>query len=365
MQFKETKGYLLAGLLSGCALLGYGCSDDSSGDGSSSALNYNGPGSKWDFTLDDGAFTITRRATVEAAVSLTVEGTYERMASGFLVLTVASASGEDAPEAGDRAWAIEVPGYALILKPMDSDSDQVIPMVAAGSCPTSDVDGNWVMVKKDSDAAADDADRDFFGTFAFDYDTGSANLPMRRALANAFQDGGQQALAGGACSDGIMSVEDAVMYLTSNGGAIVHTQINEPDDGSFIFALGAKTIGNTTNLTANYAGVLFDDSSANGEKIQPVAMSCNAGNCTGTIVTDVTTGATSAETVTVTLNGAADAFGAGLITGTIASGADTGNLACMADVDVLETGRKMVSCVGQSPGDNSNMFNVLFTSIDS
>ena len=183
-----------------------------------------------------------------------------------------------------------------------------------------------------------------------------------RQGACAYADG-VQALDGGTCADGIMSVEDAVMYLTSNGGAIVHTQINEPDDGSFIFALAQKAIAVGTNLTADYAGVLFDDSMADGQKIQPVAMSCTEGNCTGTVVTDVSTGALSAETVAVTLNGTPDALGAGLVTGTITSGADTGNLACMADVDVLGTGRKMVSCVGQSPGDNSNMFNVLFTSV--
>jgi len=160
-----------------------------------------------------------------------------------------------------------------------------------------------------------------------------------------------------------MTVDDAVMYLTSNGGAIVHTQINDPEDGSFIFALGQKAIVDVDNLDADYAGVLFDESMTDGQKIQPVALSCTAGTCTGTIVTDVTTGATSAETVTVTLDGAPDDFGNGLITGTIASGADTGNLACMADRDVLESGRSMVSCVGQSPGDNTNMFNVLFTSV--
>ena len=366
MQFKQTKGYLLAGLLCACALFAYGCVEDDSeegADGDAQALSYNGPGSKWDFSLDDGGFTITMRESVDNPVALTVDGTYEPMASGFLVLTVGGSEGTDGPEAGAQAWAIEVPGYALIRKPMDADSDPVIPMVLAGSCPTEDVLANWVIVKKANDSAADDVDRDFFGTFAYTAASGSANLPMRRALANMFQDSGAQALSGGACENGIMTVEDAVMYLTSNGGAIVHTEVSEPADGSFIFALSQKAIADVANLDADYARVLFDDSMTGGQKIQPVALSCTAGICTGTIVTNVTTGATSAETVTVTLDGTPDALGNGLITGTIASGADTGNLACMADRDVLGSGRIMVSCVGQSPGDNGNMFNVLFTSI--
>ncbi|MDH3716346.1 MAG: hypothetical protein OET44_21165 [Gammaproteobacteria bacterium] len=363
MHCKEIKGYLLAGLLCAGALVVYGCAEEETGSGAAQALNYNGPGSKWDVSLADSGFTITMRETVDGPVALTVEGTYERMASGFLVLTVSGSEGEGGPDAGAQAWAVEVPGYALILKPMDAGSDQVIPMVVAGNCPADDVLANWVMVKKANTAAADDADREFFGTFAYSTDTNTATLPMRRALANAFQDAGAQALAGGACESGIMTVEDAVMYLTSNGGAIVHTEVNNPDDGSFIFALSQKAIGAVGNLDADYAGVLFDDSMTEGQKIQPVALSCAAGACTGTIVTDVTTGATSAESVTVTLDGDPDAFGNGLITGTIASGADTGNLACMADTGVLDSGRIMVSCIGQSPGDNSNMFNVLFTSI--
>jgi hypothetical protein len=363
MHCKEIKGFLLAGLLCACTLFVYGCAEEESEEDAAQALNYNGPGSKWDVSLVDGGFTITMRESVDAAVALTVEGTYQRMASGFLVLTVSSSQGAEGPEAGAQAWAVEVPGYALILKPMDDGSDQVIPMVVAGSCPENDVAANWVMVKKASAAAADDADREFFGTFAYSTETNTAMLPVRRALANAFQDAGAQALAGGACEGGIMTVEDAVMYLTSNGGAIVHTEVNNPDDGSFIFALAQKAIADVNNLDADYAGVLFDDSMTEGQKIQPVALSCTAGACTGTIVTDVTTGATSAESVTVTLDGVPDDFGNGLITGTIASGADTGNLACMADTGVLDSGRIMVSCVGQSPGDNSNMFNVLFTSI--
>jgi len=39
-----------------------------------------------------------------------------------------------------------VPGYAFMLRPMDSTNDQLIPMVVAGECPTSNLSGNWVTV---------------------------------------------------------------------------------------------------------------------------------------------------------------------------------------------------------------------------
>ncbi len=371
IRFHTKSGVALTLLGAGALLLG-ACgteSDDAAGalegsEGSGSAMSYNGPGSVWDVELDDGDFTITMRENLAAEVALTITGDYVRHDSGFLVFTVGDSLGTDGPSAGDQAWAIEVPGYALLLKPMAAGSDQLIPMVSAGSCPDADFQANWVIVKKASDAAADDADRDFFGTFAYTAATGTASLPSRRALANDFQDGGAANLTGGDCAEGIMSVEDAVMYLTSNGGAIVHTGVSTPADSSFIFALTQKAIADTASLDGEYAGVLFDESSADGEKIAPVALECSAGICSGTLVTDVVTGATSPETVTVTLSGTADVLGNGLVTGTIASGADSGNLACMADNDVLGGGRKMISCVGQSPGDNANMFNVLFVSKD-
>lgn len=323
---------------------------------------YAGPGSKWDVTLnDDDTFEITRRPSLNEAIDLTVNGTYETLNSGFLLMTVTSASGTDAPSAGDTALALEAPGYAFFLKPLGEGGDQIISMVTAGECPSADINANWVMVKKSSDANANDEGRDFFGTFNFSAGQGAAMLPSRYALSNGFPDQGMQALSGGTCSDGIMEVEDAVMYLTSNGGAIVHTGVQEEDDASFIFAIAQSEISAIANLDGNYAGFLFDDNNANGQKIELVSMSCASGDCTAQLVEDAEAGTLSEESVTITLNGNPDGLGNGLITGTIRN-EGTGNLACMADTSVLSTNRKMISCVGQSPGDQTKMFNVLFVS---
>ena len=341
------------------------CNDSDSPSFSTSNQNYNGPGSKWDVTLrQDSTFTITMRPEVSSAVALTVNGIYERLASGFLKLTVTSSQGQNGPSAGDMAWALEVPGYALLLKPMDSSSDQIIPMVAASECPTNDFDANWVLVKKANNADADDENRDFFGTFSYTAATGTATLPSMHALAGNFKALVPNPLGAGTCANGIMEVDDAVMYLTSNGGAIVHTSVSDPNDASFIFGLTQKAITNIANLDGEYAGILFDDNEQSGDKIVPVSMSCTGGNCTGTIVTNITTGAVSAESVTIDLTGTVDALGSGLITGTITDGL-SGNLACMADFNVANSGKQIVSCVGQSPGENTKMFNVLFASKDS
>ncbi len=151
-----------------------GCGGGSSSDNDSptapvsetvEATNYNGPGSKWDVTLNsDDTFVITRRESLNDPIDLTVEGTYEDLDSGFLLLTVSSGSGENVPPAGSQALALEAPGYALFLKPLGSGDNQILAMVTAGECPSSDIAANWVLVKSASDANANQSDRDFLAS---------------------------------------------------------------------------------------------------------------------------------------------------------------------------------------------------------
>lgn len=328
-------------------------------------VNFNGPGSKWDFRLGgDGSFEIERRDDLASPVDMTVAGNWTRLSTGFLHLSVVSATGDDAPEAGDTAWAIEVPGYALFLAPIREPMDQIIPMVTAGNCPSSDMNANWIMVRKEG-ADAQDAERDFIGTFSYVAATNSPSLPEKYALENFTELEGLDQLGAANCQNGIMELDnaDAVMYLTDNGGAIVHTGVTDIDDSSFIFAFTKKAITAVNNLDGEYAGVLFDDNLDEGNKIAPVSVSCDSGVCTGDVVTDIETGATTGEPVTLNLSGTPDGLSQGFITGTIDNGGAGVELACMADISVGGGDRKMVNCVGQSPGDASKMFNVIFTSL--
>lgn len=352
-----------------------GCSGSSSTTSTVTSDDYNGPGSKWDLSLkNDGSFHIDHRPDINSAIDYTVDGTYVRETSGFVSLSVTGGTGVNAPSAGSLAWGLEVPGYAMMLKPVDGD--QLIAMVKAGECPTADFDANWVIVKQDrsgGNADANNAGRDFAGQFHYDFTTGTPSLPVKKALSAGFPGVTGGGIDPGAvtCQDGIMNIPGAVMYLTSNGGAIVHTDGGSPSDetdDSFIFGLGQKTITNVNEADGQYAGMLFDASSPSGSKIQPVSLNCTSGTCLGTIVTDVTTGALSSDSVTVTLSGSVNDIGGtgmnGFMTGTIDDGlGGTGNMICMVDPDAIGSGKKIVSCVGQSPGDTNDMFNVLFVSI--
>lgn len=350
-------------LVLGSALILGACSGGGSSSDDVDTVAYNGPGSKWDADLrTDGSFTITRQPDASSAVDLTVDGTYQRLSTGFLRFVVDSASGTDAPSPGDEAWGLEVQGYALLLKPVDPTSDQLIPMINAGTCPAADFNANWVLVKKGASYDATSNARDFFGTFSYTAATNTPALPSRFALDNSFTAQGPGTITAGTCADGVMLVSDAEMYLTENGGAVVHTNLSTPAESSFIYALAQNPIGNINNTDGNYAGMLFDESAAPGSKIRPVAITCSAGTCNGNIVTDIVNGTLSADAVTVSLSGTVDGLANGLITGTITGTSGSGNLACMADYDALGGGRKVVSCVGQSPGNNTQMFNVILVS---
>ena len=363
--------------LSGLALMA-GCSDDAStADTTTSTIssqNYTGPGSKWDLQLnDDGTFHIDHRPNVDSAIDFTVDGTYIRHDSGFITLEVTGGEG-DAPAAGSTAWALEAPGYAFMLKPLDGE--QLIAMVTAGECPPGDLDANWVIVKQDRSgddghAEANSDTRDFAGTFHYDAATGVPTLPVKKALSTGFPDvtGGGIDPGDVVCDQGIMDVPGATMYLTANGGAIVHTESGTPadeTDDQIIFGLGQKAITNAADTDGDYAGMLFDDNMADGSKLNPVSLSCTSGTCVATLVTDVVSGAASTDSVTITLSNDINAIGDtvvnGFMTGSISDGSENGNMICMVDTNAVGSGKKIVSCVGQSPGDVNDMFNVLFVS---
>ncbi len=356
-------------LISGCG--GSSSSGSISNPDPVTSTSYAGPGSRWDVTLaSDNTFTITMAESVTTPVVMTITGDYTALASGLLKLTVgtvAADTGVDAPSVGDAAFALNVPGYTFVLKPLDSVDDQIIPMVAGGECPTTDLDANWVMVKIEAGADASGSTEGFYGTFNFDVSTGTPSLPSMYALDQTSLVA--DAMTAETCADGIMQVDgETEMYLTSNGGAIVRIGLNTPNDDTddnFIFGFGQETLGNISVVAGEYAGLLFDGSQVSGSQISPVSVSCTAnGSCTGNLVTDIEANTLSADTVTINL-ASADNPSDGFITGTIAvsaPGSIMGNMACMANIDAQGTGKNIMSCVGQSPGDATQMFNILLVS---
>lgn len=93
----------------------------------------------------------------------------------------------------------------------------------------------------------------------------------------------------------------------------------------------------------------------------PLAVACVSGMCTGAILADVETGAVDEGSAAIDLSGGMNLPEPGFITGSITADG-TGNLARMVYTEAAGTGRTIISCVGQSPGDASKMFNVIMVS---
>jgi len=330
----------------------------------STNYSYAGPGSHYTLALNaDLTFTLTHAADAESAVSLTVTGTYTRLASGFLLMTVGSSSGSEGPTAGDQAYGLEIPGFTVIMKPVGESDDHLIPLVISGGCPSADFTANWIIAKKSNSQSASSTTQDFFGTFSFDFDTNFGTLPTKYALQGFSSISGGGSVGGTTCSGGLMKADDANMYLTANGGAIVHTGHAGGDgDQSFILALpSSEFVG--TDATAEYAGLAFNSEASvgSGGRIFPVSVSLTGTSSaitgTGTKVADVEANTLTSETVTINLS-SLNSPSAGFATGTITAGS-SGALSCTIDTDVVGSGKNMMACVGQSPGDTTEMFGLL------
>lgn len=339
---------------------------------STTAENFVGAGSKWDLNFSGGktgTYKVEHRPDIDSAIDFTSEGDYVLNSSGFLSITAKTGTGSGAPATGETTWALYVPGYAVVVKPFASHSkkDQLIPLVIAGKCPSKNVDANWVIVKPTALGQANSTSAYYVGRFAYNITSKTASLNNVKALTTNFPDVSLSVPNDQTtCSKGIMRLTGtATMYLTESAGALVHVDYgtaSEADD-AFLYGMSKRSILSISETDGQYIGMLYDGSASTGAKIRAISANCTSGSCSTQLVTSTVTGSTTTSPYTVSFVEPLNRIGAttldGFITGTITNGTSTGNMLCMAD----KTGTKnMVSCVAQTPGSLSNMFNVLLIS---
>ena len=347
-----------------CALplITINCSNSDDG----TTYSYNGPGSEYSITLDDGddSFVVT-----ESESGMVVNGTYSTLSSGFTLLTVTSATGDDAPSAGDQAYGIDVPGYVFLLKPMSEDSD-IIPMVAAGDCPTDDFTANWIVTSIDDDANFENScpasdGLDGLGTFSYDYSESTASLPNKYDICGT--DLGDYSLDTFSCSAGKATIEsdNAELYLTSSGGMLVKIDPDSEtdDDHQIIVALPSDEISDSNDFDGNYIGLILTNDS--GASVYPVTGSFDTDTFSfdevdpdsGSITSD--NGVNGDVTFTAT-NSPSNGFMSG--TFSLDSGGGPYKVKCMASYDIFDSGKNFIFCIGRSPGGGDEMFNALLIS---
>lgn len=165
-----------------------GCSDDDSTtmvEGDANISVYKGtqsPGDVWDWTLnhDENTFTtVWDYGTFDDVTDdITIEGTYETLASGYLKCTINSVnpSHEEIPADGSAYfYAMQLPDVAMMVKPEGSIKGDLIATVAAGDC--GDVVGeyNYILTAPGNGELYDPATEEAYGEVTI-VDNGGGNF---------------------------------------------------------------------------------------------------------------------------------------------------------------------------------------------
>lgn len=387
----QTRGWTILTLLLGFAVTVAGCdavgtvtegqtdenTDGPSGSADSAAVVSHYAGWSWDVKLkDDDTFVVAYADSLDDGVQQTVWGSYDRLDSGFLSMTVDSADGTDAPSAGEQAYALDIPGLAFVLHPQSEEhadpSDELHIMVAAGECPTSRMDGNWVMMKDTEQIPANDPEAPFFGTFDFDLSNQYADLPILYALTEFNPAGETEPTQEATCTNGIVDAPNTDLYVTASGIMAARLETSE-QHRKYIFGLPNEQTESLDALDGEYAGLVYNNHDDPSHKVMPVHVSCEGGTCTGVDVTEIKTGdEASSDPAKISFN-AVNSPELGMVTGTITTSSTEeptdktsapSHIACAASTKGLDTDRNILSCVGMTPDNPERMFSVLLTSID-
>ncbi len=328
-------------------------------DGKTGTVNYAGPGSVRKMVIDNAAGTAiyTESADVNSAPTLTVNATFVRQASEFIKFTVTSATGTGAPTAGTLVYGFEIPSMALLLKPMDGQGDNIIPLVVAGECPSGTFEANWIKLRSRTDADASlscnvSGGRDWFGTFK--YENATPSLPAQYSLATNYDKcTTSTGLTGatGTCSNGILDIteEDGTLsrlFLTAAGGAIVQTNALSETDQEHVVGFPQQTVA-IADLAGEYYGLVFTTFPESGDDVFPVGGTIAGSTMTGYEI-NPDTGVKTGSEITFDLE-TANSPSTGFIKVTAHIDGGSQKMICQAAINVGPSANKknILNCISQ------------------
>ena len=238
---KLTFGF--AACLGLAALLGVnGCGGSlgSSAPAARAYLGTQGPGDVWTWNINNGAFTASNQTK-----GYTYSGTEAALPTGFMKLTISNST-DPGVTAGQSAYALELPGTALILKPAGDDTNPPIITGSIGTNPAGpQVSFNFVAVGKQGYQLTDQAyghvtfavtGNDYSGTsHRFEIDgTPLADGPSDFTGVNGYMTDNSVPPATGAMTPSGVCVLD---YGPNNGGVI---GVLQPSTNVDLAVIGAK-----------------------------------------------------------------------------------------------------------------------------
>lgn len=284
---------LLALLLGG--IIFWSCGSSNSDISTAHNATYIGVGSYWNWEMKaDNTFTATHSATRTSAALMTINGTYETLTTGFYRFTVTSATGDDAPSAGEQAYGFGVPGVIMAVKPIGDDSEIMI-MPSIGSCPTAALEFNWVQAET-TDESGDLRTEGIWGNATLPL---TGNITGHQFILDGTVSAEQTLTAITSCADGIISLdngsgETGFITVTTAGVGIVTP--DETASGDSIIALPRDTSVSAATLAGKeFIGLLFSEDDDDDESdTEPMKVIFSADGTSGTysFITDVTTGTT-------------------------------------------------------------------------
>lgn len=158
--------------------------------------------------------------------------------------------------------------------------------------------------------------------------------------------------------------DTAVMYLTTNGGAVVNTASTTSADASYILAMPVASISGSS-FSGTYSGFVYMGGGSSGNKFKASRLTVTGGASSitgsGNMVTDVDTDTVSSDSVSLNLN-SLNSRSNGLMSGTLTSPGGSSTVACMAVANANSSGKQIINCAGADPSNTAKLFNFLLVS---
>jgi hypothetical protein len=251
-----------------------GCSSNSSNSASVTTRSYQGAGSRWMVALTDTTFSLTQYSSIaDTTADLTLSGSVSRNTTNkFLTLTVLSSSDTAQVPVNTEVTALEIPNTGVFIRTPDNATPLVA--VVGGTCPTAEINSNWVVTKPRLDMgsfAPNSLDDDGAGTARYNVTTEEFQVISTGIVSRQFDQAGSTAfdIAGQTCSSGMLAATLTIdpgpppvadvfdMYFTPSGFQIVKFPAATGDQ--IIFGL-PKQSGAVTgaSIAGTYSAMLYE-----------------------------------------------------------------------------------------------------------
>lgn len=281
-----------------------GCTNSSNSSVSTSGRNYQGAGSRWTISLSDTNFTMNKYDSIsDTTANLTLSGTVAKNSDNqFLTLTVTSSSDISEVALNTVVNALEISNTGVFIKTPGNPTPLVA--VISGSCPTSDINSNWVITKPRLDSGVfpqNSFDDDGAGTVAYSSTAETFLVTPAGVVNRQFDVTGSSPhnMSGQLCSDGRLAATLQIgpgqsdvfdMYFTSSGFQIVKFPSAAGDQ--IIFGLPKQSTNVTgAAIAGTYSVLIYEGGAAadlSAATLSPGQMIiANDGSATIRKITDV------------------------------------------------------------------------------